>query len=402
LSLRISGALFGFIIAAFIARRAGATVFGQYSLFISMASLFAATIAWGAPNYLSRELPRSIKTRLIEATVIRVCLIAVLLGGLASGLVLLLQTRFHPDIQVYASLSLLVGAIAAISMCFDGTVRGLGGVLSGQVSELLFRPILLIATLSVVFWFITPSLESVIVAAVICYFASFVLSSALLIYFGRAYTVQKPAAEPAYKTPLIQIAVIGVSSWLDTLATQLPLLMIGALANYDDAAAFRLVFYVVPIYSLALKSLAVEDYYRYARAYADDDAGAMDETLARSRKMASAYYALVTIPLLLIGPLLLAKSVGGTIKVDGIAFAALCIGLCVAAPFGTINMRLLAARQERELVVAQIIGLLLTAAAGLILIPGNPVLGAVLAFVLGYCGSKFAMAASLHWRKRRI
>lgn len=393
--MRVANAAITFATSALIARSAGADVFGRYSVLISMASLLAATVGWGTPNYLSRELPRGVESKTISLMLLRAALISVALGVLASIAIVAIQTVVQPDgDRTYQLLGLAIGVIAGASLCIDGAIRGLGGVLRGQFAELLFRPLTLMALLVLVAPIWGNTLWAFSLLTVACYLAAVVFSLTILLLMLRPYQFVGPNIGPG-RAQMGQVAVIGVSAWLDTAITQVPLLMIGWLADFHEAATFRLIFYVVPVYALALRSFALEDYYLYARAHAAGDDEAARQIQRRSSRMTLLYFIAATVPLILIGPKLLSASVDGAVQIDFSAFAILCIGICVTGGFGTINMRLLASGRERQLVATQLLGLLVSVILGLVLIPIAPVHGAVIAYVVGYGASKLAMAIIL-------
>lgn len=398
LGLRIANAGIGVLIAFFIIQQADAEVFGRYSVFIGIVSVVAATSAWGLPQYLARELAGTHLEQTIDISLIRISFAVISCGAIIASLGALSYLWFIAELEKL-TLTLIASIALAISLCMDGATRGIGGLLAGQIVELLIRPFTFLAFLIIGGSTWGYTFEVVIVAACVSFVISACVSLGLFLYKGwniRLYRLSKTVAIIEFKA----ILVIGFSAWLDTIAVQMPLLMIGWLTTYDQAASFRIAFYLVPLYTIALKTVNIHDYYEYSVAYHHTQFSTILSIYQRSKIIILLYYVAISLPAIIIFPRAIPFLVGEKVPIDSNVIITLILGILVTAPFGSINVRLLACKMERTLVVSQLIGLITSGGVALLLIPQHGALGAVLAYVVGYNVSKFSMAIALRHNDR--
>lgn len=147
--LRIAGMGFGFLVGVQLARGLGAEGYGIYGLAMSIISLLTVPTEFGLPQLLTREVAAaqvkqewgrlkgilhwSSRVSLLIASIVAVGVVAWLLGsgrGLTSplGLTLLAGVVMIP---ITSQLSL-----------FSGALRGLQQIVSGQLADVLLRPML--------------------------------------------------------------------------------------------------------------------------------------------------------------------------------------------------------------------------------------------------------------------
>lgn len=384
IGFRLYFALSSVLITIALSRHLGVDSFGRYAWLTSIAFLLSGLAQAGCNSLVVRETSRSTGRHVPWHVLRRTALIsgATLVG--ATGVALLFTgERMTPNLLLPLGL-LAVGSLVLVLV--SAANRGIGQLQAGQVPELVLRPtifLLLIgaAILAGLRQGTHPDPDTMVYLLVVSYALSGMVAT-LLLARGLASRPQHPdeAPEADWLGSFFRLGLIG---WLAVSNAQLLIILTGSLADYTQVGLYRVATQAVMIMGLGLTAIETVQAPAYARAWRDDDPRRLHDLLQQSCRIGVAISAAVMIFLLVAGRPLLGWLFGDSFTA---AFAALCVltgGQLLNALTGNVGVLMIAAKQERKLILGNVSALAATLLAAWLFIPQYGALAAAGTGALG-------------------
>lgn len=373
-----------------LARELGPAGYGQYAFVLAMISLLALPIGPGLGPLITREVAKyhhgddwGLFRGLLRRTHQWVLAGSVLLF-LALGSIAAYQAQWAVDDRwtLFLVAALLI-PLLALNVVRSSTLRGLRYVFYAQLPDLLVRPglHLVIATGLLLVGLLNPAtaLASQVIAAA----GGFLLGSWLLI---RRQPTQVSAAQPSYRhhewgralLPFTLLAAVG------TFNAQIGILALGWLGSDDEVGALKVAMSGAMLVSLSLAIVNLVIAPHITRAYRDNDWERMRRLSRQSARVALAIALPIGVTLIVLGGPLVHLAFGDAyVESATLPLAILATGQLVNVAFGSVGMFLTMTGYERDTLLGQLVALMVTITAALILIPPLGATGAAMAVAIG-------------------
>ncbi|MEQ9393705.1 lipopolysaccharide biosynthesis protein [Haliea sp.] len=388
IAFRLYFALFSVLITIALSQYLGVENFGRYAWLTSIAFLLSGLAQAGGNSLVVRETSRSMGRRVPVHVLCRTTLIS---GGTLVALtaVALLFTgdRMTPALLVPLGL-LAVGHLALVLV--SASNRGLGHLQAGQIPELVLRPTLFLVLIGgvVLAGYVSgPGVDSAFGSDTMVYllaaaYAGAGLVAIVLLAQGLAARSDLPDETPETDW-LGSFFRLGLIGWLAVGNAQLLVIVTGALADFSQVGLYRVATQAVMIMGLGLTAIETVQAPGYARAWKDGDLRRLHDLLQQSCRIGIAFSAPVMVLLLLLGRPMLGLLFGDSFTA---AFPALCLlagAQLLNALTGNVGVLMIAAKQERKLILGNLAALTATLLAAWLFIPQNGSLAAAGAGAFG-------------------
>ncbi|MFO1247308.1 MAG: oligosaccharide flippase family protein [Alphaproteobacteria bacterium] len=319
----------------------GAAGYGAYAVALSILNILVLFVRMGLDVATVRyvavysELKEwNLLAGYLRAARLFIACTAALALGLSSIGLLLFGSRLDPALR-WGLLTILPALpLLALGQINDAALRGLGQVLTGQISQVIGQPLLLLLLL-VLCWIsgIDPVLR--LLLAGICLIASFagalLLSSVLLLRHRRpgirAALPRAHIREWLFSTPAMMI----VSSF-SQYQNQLIVIFLGFFLNVEAAGIFALAMRIANVIQIVLYGANLPAMPRLSRAFARDDREEMNWIAGLAATACFFVVLPITGGFLLLGSFLLVF-LGPTYAAAYGPLAILCLGLQLQSAF---------------------------------------------------------------------
>ena len=385
LALRLFHAGFTFIIAIILARFMGPESYGEFAYVLSWI-LFGSLIAQvGLPVFLVREVAISkyendtLKLngllKLSNLIVLGVSIIVTLIiYGVAST-----EALGKPSLNL-----LMIGLPSIFFISYiavnQGIVRGLGGIIGGQLSNLFIRPLsqfLVLAGILILFGFNSLTPRFAIWSLTLSTFAGFVVAFFLKHIFKPTVRHKVEKVEWSFwRKGLLKLSLLN---FVTALSTTISVLVLGVLSTKTEVGFYNVCAQLVILLSLGLNVINAQYAPELSEAYAADE----KKQLQRLATQASRFSLLIAFPFAILalffgsGVLTLLFDVGYAQAAP--ALAILSIGNIFNAMCGSVALILVSARLEHHVVIWQCLGLVFHVILLVILCPPYGAMGAAIA-----------------------
>lgn len=374
-----------------LARLMELDAFGIYSWVVAMVYLLTVPAVLGMDRLLVREIAvylgrgahsyvrglirRSFQLVIATCTVIGVALaVALWLAGPQA------------DATTLAALSIGGLALPALSLAWvaQSALMGMHHVVVGQVSELLLRPVLLLAMVAVTAVVASAPIPAPLAAGL--FTASAFLSALVAFALLRRRMSRSVSAEaPAYDTRAWLAAAIGLVMLSGTqfLNSQVGVVMLGILDEAESAGLYAVAQRGALLVAFPLLALNAALAPTAARLWARGDVRQLQRLVTLGTRSVLLASVPIAIAFIFAGEALLELVFGTSFSAASQSLAILSLGQIVNAATGSVAMLLMMTAHQRRAGLGIAAGLGLNLGLGVILIPEHHAAGAAIAAATG-------------------
>jgi O-antigen/teichoic acid export membrane protein len=369
------GTLATFGVGVVLARSLGPTGYGLYGTAVAVVTLFAVPAQLGLPLLATREVSAArVRGRPGEAAALGWCFtatVAALSVALAFGLwlaagILPLAAALAPVLAVAAWLlpPLALSALAA------GLLRGQERVLASQMLDVLVRPIAFAALL--LLWSRPLAAPEAIAAQAV---AAGAIALVGLAFFFRRLPGRFGDAPLRWRVWIGAALPMTLLELLRVVDGSYPVLVAGSLASLSDAGLLRVAMAsaLVVTAPISLQNIIVGPF--LAGAHAAGETRRLARIIAGSTVFMTAAVATATLAIAVAGRWLLPLAFGDGFSGAYWPLLLLCLNQLLTAAFGNGAMLLAMTGQERVVVRALAISVVVAVPAALLLTPLLGILG---------------------------
>lgn len=379
--------LFGGLAASVVlARVLGPTEYGLYAFAVAVMGMLAMPVLVGLPTLLVRETATSVaqgqldRLSILSGWAYRV----ICLGSLALILTVLGAAMLWPGALEEPRLWVLVLAlpmvpILALGQARSAILRGLGQITGGLLPEAMVRPLMLILALTVVT--VVGSGPVTAPQALACLIFAGVVSfgvGAYLLYRAMPRVPTKPVAkiDPTWLRAIVPLSLIG---GLQTLNTNVDLVLLGVLRDAAEAGQYRIAVSGATVGLFALTTLRIVLQPQIAHLAATGDLRQLQRVISSAAALATGVSILVLLVILAAGDAIVGVIFGAAYGPAVLPLTVLLAGNVVLSVFAMSTPVLTMTGAERRVLPGLASAAVLNVALNLWLIPLHGVLGAALA-----------------------
>lgn len=346
IGIRVVFAALNLALLAILARAMQPEEFGQFAILIATVSLLVLPLQAGVGNLIVREVAGGLilgERELLVGLMKRVLPITVCCSGTVAAVALAIIYAYQPrgvslSIPVFAS-ALMVPLLTVIAVQ-DAAIRAIGWPILGQVSQMLFRPLLSVALVTLlVFHNNQVTLAQGIGCVFVSTIAAFILSTVLYKRIWSEAVGQAPAKyQDAYwlKSVLPLVLFVGFR----VINQQAGTLLVGLYAGPASAGMYRVISQATEIISLIDQALAAVVGPRLSRQSAQQDQLGLSRTLRWASSISVYCAAPLFIIYLLFGSELLRIGFGAKFAAGHIPLVVLSFGQVVFVAIGPLTLLL--------------------------------------------------------------
>lgn len=377
-----------FLVGIQLARGLGVQGYGQYGIAMATISLVSIPGEFGLPKLVTREvaaaaaqddLPRLFGViRWANRTSMLIALPAAAL--MALGAYFFMGTGSRP---VFAAI--LLGSpmvcLIALAKVRGAALQGLHFIVLGQVPATLLRPLLFSLLLLLVFSF-APNAGPASAMALNS------ITAVAILVVAQVWLVQRlPGPRPrtfsrAGRGWLGSAFPLALTDGIRVVQAQLTIVLLGLLAAPDQVGLFRIASATAIMVTIPTTFIGAAASPVVARLHAEADIHRLRRLSNHATQAMAAGVIGLTLPLVLLGPGLLAFVFGPDFAPAYPAMLVLCFGYILNACFGLNVILLIMSGHERRVTRAFAISLFIGIAAMLCLVPWFGMLGAAIASIL--------------------
>lgn len=394
--IRAGAAGLGFLINAMIAAKLGPQGYGVYATLMAASGLLAMVATLGWPAFVLREIAALdgdaafVKARsLIAASGLSSFLAGVILG--AALFVLPALTGRWAILQQAGPIAVAIAAamvpLQALLQVRAGLVRGFHRPLRADIPELAVRPILTALFVgTAIISGLLLTLEGLLALQLLAFVSAFFFGLPFLSRIWRARGAQPPAAPMAMR-PAYSFWLIGLAGLL---LAQLPIYLVGMLANPADTGRFAFAVQIASILNIAVLATELPIQSRLVAARSRGDMAAFERTARDAGWLAFGVSLFAGTAVVLLGRPLMAL-IGPDYPAAFPALIILLVGAVVQSSFGPCRVALSMTGNERVVLIAVCASAFSALASGLLLIPAFGIEGGAIAGALATAGLNIGM-----------
>ena len=244
--IRIANALLSVAISALLARMLGLNEFGQYVFIYSIVLIVAIPASMGLPQLVLRETAYA-KRDGANGRILGIWRWATLMALLISlgvfafsGVILTFLSDLFPHPRAMLA-GLLLVPLRALGNLRSASLRGMDRIVTGQLPELLLRPLFFFFALAT-FKLFPPERQMAAIDAILINagsaLAAFLIGTALLSRVIRQLGTQT-IEEFGGRSMAVSAMSLGLIAGLTAINNNIDVLMIRAFLSYDDVGLYR-------------------------------------------------------------------------------------------------------------------------------------------------------------------
>jgi O-antigen/teichoic acid export membrane protein len=379
-----------FAIGVLLAQSLGPAGYGTYALALSIASLVGLVTEFGLPTLLVREVASATQhgdwSRM--SGVLRWSDRMVLIGSALTTLILLVVWYVNRDRSEFtASLgwAALLIPVVAIAKLRGGALLALGRTVLSQVPVLILRPGLFALALLVVA--LIPNRRIDASTAMMFQVVSAALAMAVAVMLFRSVRPSElRRVDPAFQ-PRVWLAAafpMALTEGLRAAQVYIAIFILGLLGTLTSVGLYRVADATAAICFVPVTLLSVIASPTIARLHSMNDRAGLQHYLGLVSVAATAGIALLSLPLLFEGELLLGLAFGREFASAQPALTILCLGNIAATALGPVAVYMNMTGGERSVSRTCAISLAVNLALAFALVPQFGSVGAAIANVTGF------------------
>lgn len=376
-----------FISGVLLARLMGSDQYGLYGLLISIATVVCSGVIRFNSVLLVREISAALErkeNKYITGTILLTLVICILCTFLTIVLSSFLE-RAGVEVPDYLSIAVfLMLMVSFVGSILRGFHRTTAGLFIEQASRPLIQTLVILILAGGAFTGVRLSLDQGVSSLIVGFGLSALIGMVIAIWiFSKEAYVERPALKRNWLVgSMPSLMTLG---WIQGLNSQLPVLMLGALATSSAIANYRVADGLAGLISLSLIAVNVALGPRISAARAANDMVEFQYLI----RVGATVVTVIALPLAVIFslfgdfiiPLVFGEEYGQAAGV----FVILCFSQLVNSLCGPVMLALNMLSRESENVKAIVIALTLTASSGFVLIPEFGIKGAAISQLLGMC-----------------
>lgn len=386
--VKAGGIGLSFLASLMLARLLGASGYGVYAYAVSWALLLSVPAGLGLDTLLTREVARY-QTRGDQAASggvlwwsVRVALTSSgVLGLLAASCIWFFQQRIEPATVVALWTALLILPIWVLLRLQQGTILGLGRVVSALAPQLVLHPALLLALAGV--FFLSGRLNApltvgvyAIAATLALLLGSWPLRSQLRV--PKNFTIQADQIQIWWRGtwPLFVAATAGMLNDL------IAVILLGILANTESAGVFDVARKMAILVSFGLVAVSIPLAPAVANLHTSGNHVQLQRVVVQGTRASLLIALPVAIGLIVFGHWGLSLF-GSAFQSGFVALIILCLGQLVNAYTGSVAVVLNMTGHERDVSHGVLAAAILNTLLSILLIPRWGLEGAAVANLVG-------------------
>jgi len=379
----------GFLTTLTLARLLKAEGYGAYSYALAWVNLLVILGQCGFEKLLTREVAVyhsdqrwALLNGLLRATNSISLGISLAVAGVAVAMVWVLRERLDPSLVVPFLVSLSLIPVLSLTTLRRSAMAGLHRVASGQVPEMLLRPVFLLAGLLTLHFVVNWRLDAT--TAMVCNIGAAIAAFGVgMLVLSRALPSEVRRSSPRYDLrPWLKSALpLALLGGLQMLNYRIDSLMLGAIQGAGPVGVYNVVFQIVALINFITLAADGATAPRFAGFVGKGDTSGMQRLFTLSTRTVFGLTLPSVILVILMGEWILGIF-GDEFRVGYSALTILALGRLMPAAIGPVGVALTMARLERLAVTSVVAALLLKLVLNLVLIPRMGVSGAALSTAL--------------------
>ena len=388
LGLKIGSAALAFINGVLLARLLGPVEFGLYSLIFSIVNLTATLGGMGLPIFITREVATSFEHALWgqlkgQIRIAHLWTLLFTLTVLSFVLVLLDANLMKLKMSwIVIIMATLLVPLIVLNQLRASILRGLDWVILADLPELLLRPFTMFILL-VGLYFSNTATNIVTVLTI----QSAVIVFALVV--GTWWLLTRQPEQVKYSTsdpppfswllgavPFFGIALIGMAE------SQVSLYVLGYLRGAKEVGLFQVANQIVGVISIGLVAVNMPLQPKLAAAWARTDKRQIQKLITETARIGTSVSLIAVLVILFFAEVVL-RLYGSQYIESAYALKILAIGQLVNAVAGSCGILLMMTGQQRVVVLAMGLALLLNFGVAYLTVPLFGIIGAAFANTLG-------------------
>jgi O-antigen/teichoic acid export membrane protein len=402
---RLAFAGLSFAIAVVLARWLGPAGFGDYAMAVSLTSLAVVLAVGSLPIVLVREVSKALVDRsparafgLAEASLRRVTRLGALGGGV---LALVAFAGWSSGFSWWLPVLVSVPAVPLIARAtlLEAGTRSWGGVVNGQFGELLVRPSAQLAAVGAVLIVITGVPNPSWAAATFTFGAlAYLLSAHVWARSWQPAIRGDPGVEPV-RGPTGRSLIAAI--WLEAAQAHMVVILLATISTTEAAGEFKAVMQLGIVMIIVIKAMNLLHAPQISRLFESGNVREMRRVL-RSAQIKSALAALPVLALFVTKPDGTLGFLFGEAYTDGSrALQIVATGQFVNSALGMVTVAAQAARLDRQVVVWQALGGVVSIALVVVLVRDFGAAGAAVGWASGVLVYKFGLFVGVRRHLRR-
>lgn len=392
LLVKVGNAGLGFVTAVVLARTLGADGYGVYSYAFALISLLSIPAQFGLPNLVVRETAKAHAMeqwglmrglwRWASGVVGAISLVIALVGG---GILALCSEHFDSLKTATFGFGLLLVPLMALGNLRGAALRGLGQVVSGQLPEMVLRPLFLVLLVLSAAMFLPEGTLTAVNAMelhVAAAAAAFLIGAWMLKRMRPAPLRGAPV--PAYNMGqwLKSALPLGLIGSMELLSSYTDILLLGLFVSAQDIGVYKVTTQLAVLVSFPVMAINMVIAPHVSRLYAVKDKQSLSRLVKTSVSASFAGAGIIALCLVLFGKTIIGLFFGPEFEGAYFPMLILCGGQLLLAAYGPLVT--LASMTGHEYQTAGIIaiGAVVNIVLAVILIPWLGLVGAATATML--------------------
>ncbi|MCS3904366.1 O-antigen/teichoic acid export membrane protein [Methylohalomonas lacus] len=336
------------ILAIILARVLGAEGYGIYAFAFAIMRLLMVGAEAGMPALLMREIATSHGREqwgLLRGALRRagqfVTLVATVISLIGLGILWWLSERFEPAVVQTIGLMLLALPAAAMVRTLAAALQGLHRVIIGQSLDMLWRPLLVLLFVSIMFlmWPEWRQPQSAMAVQVVALFLVLMLGALLL---WRILMLQVGNARPEFRTrewlkSALPFTLIGGAAIINN---HTDVIMLGWLRSAEEVGIYRVAVQGATLVAFGLQAANAVIAPQFARLHARGDMARLQSLVTQSARVILLVALPVTLAFMLAGGAIVGWVFGDEFAAAHLSLAILALGQLINAAFGSVALLL--------------------------------------------------------------
>lgn len=380
-----------FTVTVVLARMLETEDFGIYVYAYTLVQVFSIIALLGLPTLVVRELAVyrvqnrwEILKGLIHRGLQIPLVVSMIIGISTIGGIWLLSNNPLSETAITLQISCVLLVLLVFCRMLGATLRGLHGVVQGQMLTQVIRPLGFLSILGCVSIFVSWD-ETTPSRVVLLHSMAFVITLGIGLWMLRnAMPSQCVKVEPIYETKRwLHIAIpFMLIAGLHAINGKIDIIMLGFYVEPEDIAVYRIALQMSELVIIGLQAMDMMVSPRFSKLYVKGNMERLQKIVTSSARIMAFVATPIMIVLLLFGQPLLAYIFGGSYEKGYIVLIILVVGQTINALMGSASLLLNMTGNEQVVVKTLFISVVLNIVLNIVLIPLWHIEGAAVATIV--------------------
>ena len=386
-AIKVASALVAFATSIVLAKALGPAGYGIFSFVVALVALLAIPSELGIPSLAVREIAMS-NARKDFGRMRGFIVWSHRTVALTSGALIIVSAtallnwgdRLGTSKLSCMWLALLLVPLVSLGALRDAMLRGLRKVLLGQLSQPLLRPLILLATM-LLLWQLGVNLTSPvrIMSLHIMSVAAAFLIGLCLFLANRPHGLRGAQASFSSTDWLKSSIPFGLTAALQLVNGRTDILALGFFQSDEQVGIYRVASQLAAVVIFGLQAMAAVQGPHIASLFAKGDMRKLQQMITRSSQASLMVAVPVVIVIAAFGTYIIRFIYGGAYATAYIPLVILCVGQLVNASMGSVASVLNMTGHERETTKSVLVGAVVNVTLNLALVPVWGMIGAAIA-----------------------